>query len=232
MTIHIQKKCSQCEEEKSTLEFYKKKGCKHDVMSVCKVCWKSQVKTFQTLNQNLIKEKQQQRYSNNKEIYYERNKAAYLKNQDQRKLKQTEYNIENKDKRKLYNAQPHIKQRDNEYMKVRKQNDPIFKLSQNMRASISMRIREINSIKDLPTLNIIGLNSWEDFKQHLENQFTEGMNWDNYGNKIETDWSIDHFIPISSANTLEEVKRLNHYSNLRPMWHLDNIKKRDKIIKK
>jgi hypothetical protein len=230
MTIHIQKKCSQCEQEKSTLEFYKKKGCKHGVMSVCKVCWKSQVKTFQTLNQNLIKEKQQQRYSDNKEAYSKRNKVAYLKDQDYRKLKQTEYNIENKDKRKLYNAQPHIKQRDNEYMKVRKQNDPIFKLSQNMRASISMRIREINSTKDLPTLSIIGLNTWEDFKHHLENQFTEGMNWSNYGNKVETDWSIDHFTPISSANTLGEVKKLNHYSNLRPMWHLDNIKKRDKII--
>jgi len=232
MTIHIQKKCSQCEQEKSTLEFYKKEGCKHGVMPVCKICWKLQVEAFQTLNQNLIKEKQQQRYSDNKETYSERNKVAYLKDQDYRKLKQTQYNIENKDKRKLYNAQPHIKQRDNEYMKVRKQKDPVFKLSQNMRASISMRIREINSTKDLPTLNIIGLDSWKDFKQHLENQFTEGMNWSNYGNKVETDWSIDHFIPISSANTLEEVKKLNHYSNLRPMWHLDNIKKRDKIIKK
>lgn len=232
MTIHIQKKCSHCEQEKSTLEFYKKKGCKHGVMPVCKICWKQQVKKFQDINKDDILEKSNQRYLNNKEKYTDRNKENYLKNQELRKEKQRKYNSENKDKRKLYNIQPHIKQRDNEYMKVRKQNDPIFKLSQNLRSSISIRLKEINSKKDQKTLSIIGLNSWEEFKQHLENQFTQGMHWGNYGNKIETDWSIDHFIPISLATNLEEVKKLNHYTNLRPMWYLDNIKKRDSIMLK
>jgi hypothetical protein len=105
-----------------------------------------------------------------------------------------------------------------------------IRLATNIRCSISMRLREINSIKDEKTLNIVGLNSWGEFKKHIENQFTEGMNWDNYGNKIETDWSIDHIIPISTATTLDEIKKLNHYTNLRPMWHIDNIKKRDKLI--
>jgi hypothetical protein len=51
------------------------------------------------------------------------------------------------------------------------------------------------------------------------------MSWDNYGNNKETDWSIDHIIPISSATTLEEFYKLNHYTNLRPLWHIDNMKK-------
>jgi hypothetical protein len=53
------------------------------------------------------------------------------------------------------------------------------------------------------------------------------MTWDNYGNKSEN-WSIDHIIPISSAQTEKDIYKLNNYTNLRPMWHSDNIKKRDK----
>ena len=30
-------------------------------------------------------------------------------------------------------------------------------------------------------------------KEHLEKQFNDGMNWDNYG-----EWHIDHIKPISS----------------------------------
>lgn len=54
----------------------------------------------------------------------------------------------------------------------------------------------------------------------LENQFTEGMSWDNYG-----DWHIDHKTPISAAKNLEEFKILSHYTNLQPLWALDNVKK-------
>ena len=31
----------------------------------------------------------------------------------------------------------------------------------------------------------------ETFKKHLEQQFTEGMSWENYG-----EWHIDHKIPL------------------------------------
>ena len=44
------------------------------------------------------------------------------------------------------------------------------------------------------------------------------MNWDNYGSF----WSIDHIIPISSAKTEEDVLKLNHFSNLRPLCSYKN----------
>jgi hypothetical protein len=228
--INTTKTCNQCKQEQSLENFYKKKGCKHGVMPVCKTCWKQQVKEFQDINRDDILEKSNQRYLNNKEKYTDRNKENYLKNQELRKEKQRKYNSENKDKRKEYNQRPENKARQNEYVKQMSRSSPEKHLATNIRCSIAMRLREINSKKDQKTLDIIGLNSWEEFKKHMESQFTDGMNWGNYGNKIETDWSIDHIIPISSATTLEEVKKLNHYTNLRPMWHIDNIKKRDKFI--
>jgi hypothetical protein len=55
--------------------------------------------------------------------------------------------------------------------------------------------------------------------------FTEGMCWENQG-----EWHLDHIIPISSAQTEEEIFKLNHYSNFQPLWAEDNIKKGNKIL--
>jgi hypothetical protein len=65
---------------------------------------------------------------------------------------------------------------------------------------------------------------WEMAKQHIERQFTKGMNWDNQGK-----WHIDHIIPLASANTEEELIKLCHYTNLQPLWAEDNLTKSDKI---
>jgi hypothetical protein len=229
--INITKSCTCCKQVLSLENFYKKKGCKHGVMSVCKPCWKNQVSTFQSINKDSILEKNKQRYLDNKDKYDNRNKKYYYSNKELiLEKKKQQHKIYYEEKRKPYNQRPEIKQRDNEYMKTYSRSTPEKHLATNVRCSISMRLREINSVKDEKTLNIVGLNNWEEFKKHIENQFIEGMNWDNYGNKIETDWSIDHIIPISTATTLDEVKKLNHYTNLRPMWHIDNIKKRDKLL--
>ena len=61
--------------------------------------------------------------------------------------------------------------------------------------------------------------------KHIEEQFKDGINWDNYGR-----WHIDHIIPLSSAKTEEELYKLCHFTNLQPMWALDNIKKGSKIL--
>jgi len=35
-------------------------------------------------------------------------------------------------------------------------------------------------------------------------------------------WDLDHIIPISSAQTEEDVYRLSHYTNLRPLCSFNN----------
>jgi hypothetical protein len=76
------------------------------------------------------------------------------------------------------------------------------------------------------TFDIVGCSP-EFLKEHLEQQFTEGMSWDNHG---LYGWHIDHKIPLSSANTEEEIYNLCHYSNLQPLWAEDNLKKSNKIL--
>ena len=50
-------------------------------------------------------------------------------------------------------------------------------------------------------------------KNHLELKFNDNMYWGNYGKY----WEIDHIIPLHSANNLEELVYLNHYTNLQPL---------------
>ena len=54
------------------------------------------------------------------------------------------------------------------------------------------------------------------------------MTWDNYS---YYGWHIDHIIPLSSANSDEELMKLCHFTNLQPLWYLENLKKSNKLIK-
>jgi hypothetical protein len=68
----------------------------------------------------------------------------------------------------------------------------------------------------------------EEYREHIEKQWAEGMAWENYGSKKGC-WNIDHIIPLSSAQTVEELKKLFHFSNTQPLWTEDNIKKSNKL---
>lgn len=62
----------------------------------------------------------------------------------------------------------------------------------------------------------------------IERQFNNGMRWDISGtpgrNRYET-LHLDHKTPLSSADIVEELIVLCHYTNIQPLWGKDNIKK-------
>ena len=64
---------------------------------------------------------------------------------------------------------------------------------------------------------------------HIESLFIEGMSWENYGRCVEGDcysyWHIDHKISLNTASTKEEMETLCHYTNLQPLWAIDNLQK-------
>jgi hypothetical protein len=62
---------------------------------------------------------------------------------------------------------------------------------------------------------------------YMEKQFQPGMSFDNYG---FDGWHIDHIVPLATAKTEEQVAKLNHYTNLQPLWAKDNMSKGAKII--
>jgi len=127
-------------------------------------------------------------------------------------------NVEKRKKSKKY------KDVRNASRKFRKKTDLLFNIKENIKSSIASLFKKSSKNKIKSTEAILGC-SFIDFKSHIESQFLEGMSWQNRG-----EWHIDHIIPISLAKTEEQLIYLNHHTNLRPMWAIQNIKKSNKIF--
>lgn len=206
--INTTKICFKCKEEKDLTNFHTHKKNKDGLSHICKPCSTQVNKEWREKNKEKWVEGYK-KYSNLPQI--KEKQKEYI----------TSYRIDNKEKLNSYL---------NEYHKQQRLKNPLKKLSHYIRTNINNYIREYNSNKNQSTLEILGLGTWEEFKLYIEKQFTEGMNWENYGQgKNNETWHIDHKIPLASANSLEEIIKLNHYTNLQPMWCSDNIRKKDKI---
>lgn len=116
-------------------------------------------------------------------------------------------------------------QRSANYQKKRKKEDPNFKLAGNLRTrllrSISTESKAGSAVRDLGC-------SIAELKLYLESKFQAGMTWENHGRK---GWHIDHVIPLSKFNlsNREDLLKACHYSNLQPMWAIDNIRKSNSV---
>ena len=78
----------------------------------------------------------------------------------------------------------------------------------------------LKSDKEMSSAEYLGRNI-ETFKQHIEQQFTEGMSRENYGK-----WHIDHKVPLKyNKSSLEEVAQRLHYTNTHPIWASGNMSK-------
>lgn len=173
-----------------------------------------QHKEYYTINRDKIRERKRLYRLKNLELLRERGRISRAKPGIKEKEKQTA---------KLYNQRN--KQERNRKLKERYRNDIIFRLQKCLRRRSYRAFREIlNVSKNKSTFEMIGCSPQE-LKIHIENRFVVGMTWENYG---KDGWDIDHIIPLSSAKTEEEMIKLCHYTNLQPLWHIDNIKKGNK----
>lgn len=129
-----------------------------------------------------------------------------------RKIKQKadrDYYAKNSTEKKAYIAQ------------YRKSNT-LYGMAHRVRTLINTGLKKRGYGKRSKTNDILGC-SYSEFVAHIERQFTEGMNWDN-----RASWHIDHIVPVSSAANEAELLKLNHFSNLRPLWAADNLRKSNK----
>ena len=159
--------------------------------------------------------------------YYQKNRKRRLEyfsdwqknNQEHRMEYHKKWREENIDK---------IRETKRNYEKTRKTNDPIYKLISNFRTALYQVLKENNVQKNGRYFEILQYSP-DDLIVHLENQFTNEMTWDNYG-----EWHVDHIKPISSFNIEEigdnEFMKCWSLDNLQPLWGEENIRKSNKII--
>jgi hypothetical protein len=127
------------------------------------------------------------------------NKIYKDTHKEQEKQRTRLYKLKNKAKIKENSRKYSVTYRKNRYNE-----DPLFKLIVTIRNRLGKFIRR----KNQKTLNIIGCSK-EKLFYYIESQF--------------------HIIPLSSAKTEEELYKLCHYTNLQPLWAIDNLKKSNKI---
>jgi len=109
-------------------------------------------------------------------------------------------------------------QKRRDYEKKRMSN-PLFAFRKKLTNNIRKSLTEQNYTKDSRAAQILGAE-WNTIFEYFNSLFRPGMSWENHG-----EWHIDHIIPLCSANTEEDVLRLNHYTNLQPLWGHENLEK-------
>ena len=150
-------------------------------------------------------------------------KENYYNNREKKCENSRDYYSKNKKK---------IFKRVYKYRKLRRKNDPAFRIRGILSTRISTLLRQNKTNKNNSTLEYLGI-SFENFRKYLESQWfinsktKEMMTWANYGKG----WHVDHIIPCSSYDLreIEAQKKCFHYTNLRPLWAEDNLKKGNKL---
>lgn len=143
-------------------------------------------------------------------------KKYYLKNKKRLKAKMKSWAKANHEERLEYRRN---------WDKQKRANDPLYKLKRNLRSRLyNALVRDRNKTyktKKQSTEEILGC-SYAEFKSYIESQFTEGMDFYNI--------HVDHHIPLSSAKNEQELIDLCHYTNCKPMFAVDNIRKGSTIL--
>lgn len=139
---------------------------------------------------------------------------------DKKRRSTEQYKSKRREKRKLDRTS------EREYERRRRSNDSLYRLKKSLRNRLNKSLKSKKWYKNSQLSQYLGCSVLE-LKSQLELTFKPGMTWDNYGHGVDK-WTIDHIIPLSSAKNVDEMIKLNHHTNLQPMWFMDNIYKSNK----
>lgn len=149
--------------------------------------------------------------------------------QEIRKENTRQHRLDNLDHYKRKSKERYLKDKQSGKHRKRYNNDPIHKLRCNIREHIRQAIKYSNLSKDHPSIKYLGCTI-DEFKQHIESQFRDGMNWDNHS-RGEAAWHLDHIKPLSLLKDISDIdtlKEICHYTNYQPLWEKENLQKQDK----
>ena len=181
-------------------------------MARCKSCC---YKLYKEYSKNLIetdeeilnkREKKRKYREENKDKLKESQKKCYIQNKEKYKEVRKKYLINNKDKI-------------NEYKRNRRKNDPKYALYCSINSCINQSLKRNKYKKNSKSVEVLGCDM-HFFKNYIEERFEEWMNWGNkglYNGELNYGWDLDHIIPLDTAKTLEDILKLNHYTNLQPL---------------
>lgn len=239
--------CCICKTPKHKDEFPKRSTRKRGVGHKCKDCFaeyrkkrywdnhEAELEKYtrsRTKPENLLQRKGY--YEKNKEGYFNRHlkyKADPTKKEHKTKVrKEWEKKAADKIKQRIkaYSQREEVIQRKRKNHQERKKVDVQYVIKRRLRCRLRNVIKSLqnNKYKKMSTMELLGCDI-DFFQSHIESKFTEGMNWSLVLNgKIH----MDHVKPCAKFDLtqIEEQKKCFHYSNIQPLWEIDNLKKNAK----
>ncbi len=207
--------------------------------------FKAKQREYNETNRERINERQKEYYENNKDERLTKQKEYYrthadernaynkrwaMENAEYKREYNRQYQQENKEKiakqRKIYNANNRDKirswQRENK--KRRLAEDPLFKLSEQIRTLVRNSLRRQGFTKRSRTQKILGCD-FATFYEHLKDTWR-----DNYGVDYNGEpYHIDHIKPLATAKNEQDIINLCHYTNLQMLKPEDNLAKSDSL---
>lgn len=215
----MEKKCHKCREAKDSSYFAKDSSRKDGLCDKCKVCMKDYKSTYYQKNKGALLSKQKEYNSRNYEKIRNRKRVHYSLNKEEILSKQKEYSNRNSEKLRARRKAYWAKNRHNLVKagyfrkKTRMQADVLFLEKQRIGALIRNAFLRTGRTKAKRTEYLLGCTIVE-FLARI------GQRPDGY--------VLDHICPVAQGKTLEEIEKLQHYSNLRWLSTEENVLKGDK----
>jgi hypothetical protein len=199
--------CTNCNTLKSINEFAPHFTLRDGLRAYCKKCDK--LRAFEYVQRDSIKKRKQEKESTREFLD---NLAVYRQNSEKYHKRQKEYSRSSKAKayRLEYSKRGYVRIRRN--------------ISTRIWAELSL----YNITKESSFNEYLGCTI-EFFMGYIQDKFTKGMTWDNWGRGANK-WHVDHIIPCANFNMYDdiEVRKCFHYTNQQPMWEPDNLRKNSK----
>jgi hypothetical protein len=209
------KECPNCKELKPISDYFKCSSRKDGLQLYCKICKKERFKES--------KQKSDKKYG--------KKYLSIPENKEKKHQYVKQYQLDNPEKQKEYTKKHRQSEKCTITRKKYRKKEYDQKYGKDIEWTLKLILRNrlknalINNFQKGKTLEMLGC-SVEEFKLYLEKQFTENMNWDNYGSY----WEIDHIKPCDAFNLeiLEEQYICFNYKNLQPLEKIKNRKKSNK----
>jgi len=222
------KKCSRCDELKSFNDFSNGKNICKECRSICNREYR---KAHPGIDKKYYHSKKKQKWlEKNKEKTKEYCRAYRRENAKNINTRVRQWYADNIEvqrermkRKKMTN--PGIYQTIQKHYREKKKNDVMYRINHSVRSGIRLSLK--GNKENQHWENLVGYTLIE-LKKHLENLFTKGMSWINYG-----EWHVDHIIPISlwefKIPKDREFKQCWALANLQPLWASENFSKGNRI---
>ena len=144
------------------------------------------------------------------------------RNRERNRTQRRDWIARNREKVRSYKRQ---------YEDRRRKTDGHYNVISKIRSRIATAIRDATTRGQRVTLRgamrLVGCPV-NQLIAHIEAQFSEGMSWQNFGQR---GWHIDHIFPIGRADLTDsiELRAVFNWQNCRPLWGEENLAKNDRV---